>query len=553
MARADNHDGRIRIWHVNFLKDMPADTHVNGRGVGDNRNNINRKNTNGKGGKGGRAVWPKDRPDFLRFVLYKENVDTSTATKDIVRIGRLNPKRGVSYAGMKDKRGVTSQFCSVYRIEKEELLALNANKGGNSGGGGNTSTRGFNVIRLGNFHYSSDEVKLGTLAGNRFDIVLRNVDVGDVPGGSDKATHVKCTLEKASKALQQVGFINYFGMQRFGKSNDTHEVGIAILKGDYEAAIDIIMREKADEQMPRVVSARKAWASRFDSINVANDEDAAKDAEMKCARSILNELGRFMGSEKSVINSLSRKPRDYKRAYSCIAKNMRSMYLHAVQSVWFNKVASYRIETGGSTEVRVGDLVLIEDASLAEGGSGTSGLKGKKVKTVEEQDIERGVYDISQVVLPLVGSKISYPKGACGEKYDELLKQDGIDKSAFERIGTIDREIALGGDYRRLMCKPSDVSFEIKSYTDPVQPLVKTDLMNVNGTELAAATISTDKEVHDADTDMMEDNLVGLVIGFTLPPSSYATIALRELTKRPTSSEYQGKLQLSGKCEGNID
>ena len=52
VARADNHDGRIRIWHVNFLKDMPADTHVNGRGVGDNRNNINRKNTNGKGGKG---------------------------------------------------------------------------------------------------------------------------------------------------------------------------------------------------------------------------------------------------------------------------------------------------------------------------------------------------------------------------------------------------------------------------------------------------------------------------------------------------------------------
>ena len=37
-------------------------------------------------------------------------------------------------------------------------------------------------------------------------------------------------------------------MQRFGKFHDTHLVGIAVLKGDFKTACDIIMRAKPREQ-----------------------------------------------------------------------------------------------------------------------------------------------------------------------------------------------------------------------------------------------------------------------------------------------------------------
>ena len=577
VAIADTQEGRIRIWHRKFAGDMPVDTFTGVRGgnQGGNRNNSN--NNGGRGGGGGGVggrnnnksnPWPKDRPDFLRFVLYKENIDTSTAAKDVTRMARLNPKRGIGYAGMKDKRGVTSQFCSVYRVEKEQLLAVNKGheEAGNAGGG-NSSLRGTCVIRLGNLEYSSDEAKLGTLTGNRFDIVLRNVDVGernDSNTDADVTSEIELVrqkLETAAMSLQKVGFINYFGMQRFGKSNDTHEVGIAILKGDFETAINIIMREKVEEQNQRIMEARVKWAKRFEGIDVKKDDRSAKDAEVKCARAILQDMGRFMVCEKSIVTTLSRKPRDYKRAFGSIAKNMRSMFLHAYQSYLWNKVASHRIETGGSTEVRVGDLILIEDKSLGEGGGGTSGLKGKAVKVLEEQDVKDGKYDISDVVLPLVGSKISYPKGVSGAKFDELLNQDGISKSDFAKIGAIDREISLGGDYRKLLCKPSDVSFEIKAYHDPVQPLIQTDLMKVTGTQITATTISSNEEKPTDDPltksevvgeDAGNPTIFGMVIGFTLPPSAYATIALRELTKRPTSSDYQSKLELSGKCERNL-
>ncbi|KAL7525900.1 hypothetical protein ACHAXR_001207, partial [Thalassiosira sp. AJA248-18] len=260
MARADNQDGRIRIWHKRFEAYMPVDTF--GRGGDNNRNNPKKNDNGGKRGGGAkRAPWPRDRPDFLRFVLYKENIDTSSAAKDVGRMARLNPKRGIGYAGMKDKRGITTQFCSAYRIEKEQLLAVNAVHNANAesaAGGGNTSGKGSSIITLGNFAYSSDEVKLGTLTGNRFDIVLRNIDVGE------DADRIQQILENSGHGLKKYGFVNYFGMQRFGKFHDTHEVGIAIMKGDFEGAVDIIMREKTDES-PRIAAARQQWAKRFES------------------------------------------------------------------------------------------------------------------------------------------------------------------------------------------------------------------------------------------------------------------------------------------------
>ncbi|KAL7541887.1 hypothetical protein ACHAWF_007042 [Thalassiosira exigua] len=330
IALADNHEGKIRIWHAKYKAEMPADTFGGGgRGGGRNRNNP-KKNGNGKRGPGGdRHPWPNDRPDFLRFVLYKENIDTPTAAKDVVRMSGLNPKRGINYAGMKDKRGITSQFCTVYRTEKEKLFSVNGRcsnvaVGHGVGGGGNSSTKGACIVKVGNISYSSEEVKLGALSGNRFDVVLRNVDVGEDVESGDREKIVQQKLEIAGNAMKAHGFINYFGMQRFGKFGDTHLVGVAILKGNFQHAVEIIMREKADEY-PRVADARRRWARRFESVDMstANNDSAKREAELRCARSILKDMGRFMVCERSLVTSLSRKPMDYKRAFGAIAKNMK--------------------------------------------------------------------------------------------------------------------------------------------------------------------------------------------------------------------------------------
>jgi tRNA pseudouridine13 synthase len=348
--------------------------------------------------------------------------------------------------------------------------------------------------------------------------------------------------------MKDSGFINYFGMQRFGKFHDTHDVGIAVLKGDFEQACEIILRVKENENH-RCIAPREKWAKRFDGINMEDDK-AVQIAEMQCAKVVQRELGRFMNCETSIVSSLARNPRDYKKAFGSIAKHMRSMFLHAYQSYIWNKAASHRITDGGSNEIRVGDLVLVEDKGLADGGNGTSGLKGKAVKEVTQDDVETCKYSITDVVLPLAGSKIEYPTDSTGDVYDDLLAEAGLGKEDFDKIG--DRELAVGGDYRKIICKPSDVNFEIKLYTDPVQPIVKTDLMDVHNASLECVDVTDEVKKDETTINTEEKMIIGMVVGFTLPPSAYATIALREMTRRPTSSQYQTELSLEGDCEANL-
>ncbi len=162
---ADTVDKKIRIWHIMFETQMPN----YGKFVKDERF---KNNENNKKKKNKKVEWPKDRPKFLRFVLYKENIDTGTAAKDIGRIIRLPPKghrnnRGgsgqIGYAGMKDKRGVTSQFCTVYRKTPDELMTLNRDRGrdGNKHGGGNSSSKGKSIMRVGHFSYVNQDLQLG--------------------------------------------------------------------------------------------------------------------------------------------------------------------------------------------------------------------------------------------------------------------------------------------------------------------------------------------------------------------------------------------------------
>lgn len=72
---------------------------------------------------------------------------------------------------------------------------------------------------------------LGDLKGNHFTIVLR-----DVKGA------IRTDLETSLESLKSNGFLNYFGMQRFGTSTVmTHTIGCAIIKKDYELASNLIL------------------------------------------------------------------------------------------------------------------------------------------------------------------------------------------------------------------------------------------------------------------------------------------------------------------------
>lgn len=154
-------------------------------------------------GKNRRSDNPKRNiPKCCNFVLFKQNKDTMECISLLAKMLRINPGN-FAYAGTKDKRATTIQNISVHNTLSQRLQGLNRN---------------LRNITLGNFSYVDSGLSLGDLTGNEFTIVIRDV-VEDSDGD----------IERACTSLRDKGFINFFGLQRFGTGAiPTHDVGMHI-------------------------------------------------------------------------------------------------------------------------------------------------------------------------------------------------------------------------------------------------------------------------------------------------------------------------------------
>lgn len=157
------------------------------------------------------------------------------------------------------------------------------------------------MVLLGNFSYVAEPLKLGNLEGNRFGIVLRNLTLpggegeastngngdaapaaadGEVPAAGEEdldaaaakaeaavveaGAKLKETVDRRCSWVKERGFINYFGLQRFGSGGaPTSDVGIAMLKGDWEGAVKLIMKPRLGENEATHNSKVRARVSRI--------------------------------------------------------------------------------------------------------------------------------------------------------------------------------------------------------------------------------------------------------------------------------------------------
>eukprot|EP00058_Branchiostoma_floridae_P014536 XP_002600024.1 hypothetical protein BRAFLDRAFT_79734 [Branchiostoma floridae] len=392
----------------------------------------NKKVIRVKYGKGSQArernkfKWPKCRPDYCHFVLYKENLDTM----DAINMLAMN-----------------------LRIAAERLCDLNKH----------TSR-----YVLGNFRYTEQPLKLGLLSGNHFTIVLRNCT------GSPEQ------IEAGMTSLRDNGFINYFGMQRFGTTSvPSHHVGRALLHSKWEEAIELILKPREGEHQEGAVSACRDfwWKTR----------DAKGALEMMPRRNMSKDI------EGRLLEGLVKNGKDLVGALSNIPRNTRLMYVHSYQSFIWNNIVSRRLQEYGYQPI-VGDLVLEEKED---------GAQRSEAKVLTEEDM--GNYTIHDVVFPLFGYDVIYPKHKAEEWYREMLSVDQLD------MDNIRHKV------KSVMC-----------YDDVKIPLMLTDKDVLDGKEAPLAS--------------SEGKMKALKVEFTLPPSTYATMALREILKTDTSSGHQALL-----------
>lgn len=462
--------------------------------------------------------------EYVHFLLYKENMETSEAASRLAsRIG-MHPSN-VNYCGTKDKRAKTTQkFCIKRRLPSHILTAAQKS-----------------YVRIGNFTFSNDVLKLGDLNGNRFRIALRHIS------GDEEE------IQKALENLRDKGFINYFGLQRFGNHADipTYEIGVALLKADYKTVAELILKPRLND-LPFMDEVRKKWWKERNSAAAA-------------AMFIPNEF-----IEKKLLDGLAKYgENDFAAALRKIPRNMLLLYPHSFQSFVFNRIASRRIKEYGFKLIP-GDLVyrnkeemdedIIEKCDLnntvddvAEDNENTedndveanetkdeaespanSAAKNeysifkRKVKALSEDDIASGNYTLFDVVLPLPGHDITYPSNEVGAWYEEILAEYGLSS---EKLRHKVKTFAMAGAYRKLLICPRELTWKFRKYSSPEETLIASDWDRIAG---KADNIENAEGTGD---------LKALLLDFHLPPSVYATMFLRELLKTDTSAAQQLKIE----------
>ena len=233
---------------------------------------------------------------YAYFLLKKKNYNTIKAIETIAKALGINVKN-IGFAGNKDKNAVTEQLISIKNGKKDfEKVSL--------------KDIGLKYVGKGD-----EEIYLGRLKGNEFYITIRGME--------DK--EIKKIEEKAKN--KQIFMPNYFGEQRFSKSN--HWIGKAITNRDFKKAVELVL-ESNSEQNERIEE------------------------------------------------HLQRQKNDFIVALKIIPFKMLKLYVHSYQSFLFNRTLEEYIS------VNTGGNKVTYDEKIPIIGFSTE-LKNKKIKKIIEK------------------------------------------------------------------------------------------------------------------------------------------------------------------------
>jgi len=216
-------------------------------------------------------------------------------------------------------------------------------------------------IEIEPLHRGKERINLGSHNGNRFEIVVR--DVKKIP-----SVHGE--------------FPNYFDEQRFSSNNA--EVGRAIVEGFIREAVELIL---------------------------SKDKKSAKLAKKQKWTELINYYDQPLSSERTIVNHLISYTNDYAGAFRFLHKKLRTLYVHAYQSLLFNKALS-------------------------------STIKGKFKIKVGEESLRVGPVKSEELALP--GYKTELSKSDYDKKLAKLLKKDGIKLEDF-KIARMPELASYGG------------------------------------------------------------------------------------------------------------
>lgn len=296
---------------------------------------------------------PSGSGEHCYLTIEKRGITTLEAIRRIALQLKV-PERDLGYAGMKDAVGITRQTISIQRLSPAKASSLELD--------------GVKVLSA---ELHTNKLKLGHLKGNRFRIAVRGVS-------GAAARNVPEILD----CLQRRGVPNYFGFQRYGAQGNSHLIGAAMLRRDWQGAVDCLIGEPDALRDPD-------WRA---AIAAYHQGDPGRALQL---------FPRHCRSERDVLQRLVNRPGTFEKAFAAIHPRLKKLYLSAYQSALFDQVVAQRIQQIDG--VLTGDLAckyvngacfLVENAAAELERvrsfeiSATGPLFGCRMKQPEKEPLE---------------------------------------------------------------------------------------------------------------------------------------------------------------------
>lgn len=260
------------------------------------------------------GVEPVGEGEHLYLFVEKRLMSTMDMIAVLARHFRVR-RSAVGVAGLKDKHAITRQLVSVHL-----------------GGRSPDAIPALDHPRLGVLWADrhTQRLRRGQLRGNRFSIRIREVEIGAVRHARD-----------ALAALEASGVPNRFGSQRFGYRRRNHLIGAALLRGEFQDAVDLLLAPSDD---PDIDARDNQLAARI----------AYRRGDLEEARS---RLSRSLRSERKVLGALlgGASPRE---AFASLDARERSFFLSAFQSAVFNALLDDRLRRNTLGTLAPGDVAF---------------------------------------------------------------------------------------------------------------------------------------------------------------------------------------------------
>jgi tRNA pseudouridine13 synthase len=260
-----------------------------------------------------------ERDEHTVFLLEKQEIDTFDAIRRIAQRLRVSLFE-IGYAGLKDKHALARQYISIPTLHNVRGLKLDSL-----------------VLTL--VGYTSKKIKIGDLAGNRFTILVRDIEEKEFNDIAQRAGTIPTS-----------GVPNYFDSQRFGSVIDSTFIGKDVVLKRYEHAVRQYLTSYQKSEPKKIKDEKRRILFYWHDLRKVR-------VFTKPFAVVIKEYGRT---------------NDWRAAYRKIPAHLREMYVNAYQSYLWNEcvkeILKHAVEKKKlySIEYAVGSLVFYTDLSEQE-------------------------------------------------------------------------------------------------------------------------------------------------------------------------------------------